>query len=118
MDAYYQTPNMYVPHNDRPKGEIANVALEQLKAWESIAESWGVYTDGRSNRCAECHQNIWFSMDAARHPYTYTEEEILALKVAHVRQCHSQAGNRDYLHNVDNSAHNGQGNNSSQGDNR
>jgi hypothetical protein len=118
MEGYYRTPNKMIPLNDRDPGEIADVALEQLKAWESIAESWDVYTDGRSNRCKECHQNIWFSTDPQRGEYMYAPGEILALKVAHVRQCHSEASSRDYLHNVDSSAHNGQGNNSSQGDNR
>jgi hypothetical protein len=112
-DAYYQVPNMYIPLNDRKPGEIADVAQQQLAHWQAVARDWGVYTDGRENRCAECHQNIWFSMDAARHPYTYTDDEILALKVAHVRQCHSEAGNRDYLHNVGSADNNGQENGSS-----
>jgi hypothetical protein len=107
MEGYYQTPNVNIPYNDRPKGEVAQIALDQLKEWEQLAESWPVYTDGRSNRCSECHQNIWFTKDPLGHEYTYDPSEILALKVAHVRQSHSDSSNRDSLSSVDSAADNG-----------
>ena len=89
-DAYYQTPNKMIPLNDRPKGELADIAKEQLAYWREIADTWPVYTDGRCNRCAECHQNIWFSKDPQGRDYEYVADEIPALKVAHVRQCHDK----------------------------
>lgn len=90
MAGYFQTPNMYVPYNDRESGEIAPIAIEQLEAWKAAAETWQTYTDGRANRCQECHQNIWFTKDPQGYPYTYTDDDISALKVAHIRQNHSE----------------------------
>lgn len=87
---YYETPNLMIPHNKREKGEIAPIALEELEGWKAVANGWEVYTDGRCNRCRECHQNIWFSTDPQGHEYTYQPSEILALKVAHLRQCHAE----------------------------
>lgn len=89
-DGYFLTPNKMIPLNDRPAGEIAPIALEQLEGWRAVAEGWETYSDGRSNRCKECHQNIWFSRDPQGHEYTYTYHEVLALKVAHLRQCHAE----------------------------
>ena len=89
-EGYYQTPNLMIPLNDREPGEIADIAKEQLERWREIADTWPVYTDGRCNRCKECHQNIWFSTDPRGYKYDYNTDEILALKVAHVRQCHDE----------------------------
>lgn len=90
MEGYYNTPNKMIPHNDREPGTIADIALEELERWQEIVRPWETYTDGRANRCSECHQNIWFSKDPQGHEYQYTIDEILALKVAHVRQCHDK----------------------------
>lgn len=98
-NGYYQTPNVNIPLNKREKGAIADVALDQLSAYQDRARTWPVYTDGRCNRCTDCHQNIWFSTDPRGYTYNYSDDEILALKVAHVRQCHAEisASNRDSL---------------------
>lgn len=90
MEGYYSTPNKMIPYNDRPPGEIAPIALEELEGWKAVAKGWETYTDGRCNRCKECHQNIWFTTDLQRTPYTYDPAEILALTVAHLRQCHPE----------------------------
>ena len=90
MDGYFQTPNKMIPLNDREPGEIAPITLEELARWNEWVKSWDTYTDGRCNRCHDCHQNIWFSRDPLGHEYQYTPDEILALKVAHVRQCHDK----------------------------
>jgi hypothetical protein len=84
----WYTPNKFVPLNDREKGEIAPIALDQLKKYQEVAESWGVYPDDRCRRCMECDENIWFACDQNYQEYLYTDGEILALKVAHIRQCH------------------------------
>jgi len=89
-NSYFETPNMYVPLNDREKGELAQVALDQLMPFQNAAESWPIYSDGRCNRCKECHENIWFTTDPQGHKYIYTEDEIMALKTAHIRQCHER----------------------------
>jgi hypothetical protein len=90
MESYYHTPNKLVPLNDRGPGEIAEVALQELKHWQAVAMVWPVYTDGRCNRCQECHENLWFTTDPRGGKYQYTDDEILALKVAHLRQCHEE----------------------------
>jgi hypothetical protein len=92
MEGYYQTPNVNIPYNDRPKGELAPIALAELEGWRAVANGWETYTDGRSNRCKECHQNIWFSKDPQGHEYQYSISEIEALVVAHLRQCHAEIG--------------------------
>jgi hypothetical protein len=89
MAGYYQTPNKMIPLNDRPAGEIADIAKQQLKPYHDAAYNWQTYTDGRCNRCTECHQNIWFSKDPQGHEYQYSLDEILALTVAHIRQVHN-----------------------------
>jgi hypothetical protein len=90
MEGYYQTPNVNIPHNNRPKGEIAPIALAELEGWRAVAREWDVYTDGRCNRCHDCHANIWFSTDPQRGEYMYAPGETLALIVAHLRQCHTE----------------------------
>jgi hypothetical protein len=92
MAGYYQTPNLMIPHNKRNPGEIADIALADLAGWQAVASEWDVYTDGRVNRCKECHQSIWFTKDPQGHDYQYTDDEILTLKVAHLRQCHAEIG--------------------------
>ena len=93
MEGYYQTPNVNIPYNDRPPGVIAPIALAELEGWRAVANGWPVYTDGRENRCGDCHQNIWFSKDPLGHEYTYDPSEIEALTVAHLRQCHEEIAN-------------------------
>jgi hypothetical protein len=88
MEGYYQTPNVNIPYNDRPKGELAPIALAELEGWRAVAAQWDVYTDGRSNRCHDCHQNIWFSKDPQGHDYQYNPSELESLLIAHLRQCH------------------------------
>ena len=62
----------------------------QLEYWQEIADEWGTYFDDVSaNRCHKCHQAIWFEYDPHGEMYTYTDDEIEALIVAHVRQVHS-----------------------------
>ena len=87
---YYITQNKNIPLNDREPGEIAEVAIEQLKPYRDIARTWQTYTDGYTNRCYACHQNIWFTTDPKRRPYQYSEDELMALITAHIRQCHEE----------------------------
>jgi len=91
---YYMTANKNIPLNDREPGEIADVAWAQLKPYREAAQTWPVYKhyeDNRhKNKCRVCSQNIYFDKDEDHNPYDYSDEEILALIVAHVRQCHSK----------------------------
>jgi len=78
--------------NDSPQdGTIHEIALAQLREWESVARTWRTYTDGRGNRCQECHQNLWFTKDASGREYRYEDGHIMALIVAHLRQVHTKA---------------------------
>lgn len=90
---YYETPNIYVPLNDREEGEIAPIALEQLAIYQRAAAEWPILAYVRKGRecntCGICDENIWFTSDQAGTKYRYTEEELSALKVAHIRQVHS-----------------------------
>lgn len=92
---YYSTPNSNIPLNNRPPGEIAPIAWEQLKPYRDAASTWPVHEDGRFNRCRVCTQNIWFWHDANGNPYVYETDEIIALIVAHIRQVHPEVVTND-----------------------
>jgi hypothetical protein len=85
---YYQTPNVNIPYNKREKGELADIAKEQLKVWQDRALDWPRYPDGRAIRCGKCDQSMYFTADIQGMVYSYTGAEILALIVAHIRQRH------------------------------
>jgi hypothetical protein len=98
-EGYYATSNKMVPLQDREAGEIAPVALEQLRGYQARAQSWPMerhehHSETAMGRpcwcCVVCDpcETIWFINDRAGGIYTYTEDEILALKVAHIRQVH------------------------------
>lgn len=107
---YFETPNKYVPYNDREKGEIASIAEQQLLPYQIAAQSWPMtrlvrYSEisppRECNVCRICGQNIWFTSDPAGMRYSYVEPEILTLIVAHVRQVHADIvhpdGTIDYV---------------------
>lgn len=82
------TANKMIPLNDREPGEIAQVAIDQLKPYQVAAKTWGVYPDDRATRCKRCDQCIWFTFDPHGEIYHYDDEEIQSLIVAHIRQVH------------------------------
>lgn len=69
------------------------IAVRQLAAWESRARTWELYRANDDEqtpvRCVKCGQSVFFTYDAFGIPYDYTEGELLALTVAHVRQVHA-----------------------------
>jgi hypothetical protein len=96
---YYQTANKDIPLNDRGKGEIAPIAFDQLRPYREAAQTWPVYNEMRDGEtmgprwvhaCRICTQAIWFNSDENKVAYDYSEEEMLALIIAHIRQCHSK----------------------------
>lgn len=91
-ESYSTTPNVMVPLNSRPQGTIAPVAMEQLRSYQARAREWQTWPDGRCRRCMECDENIYFTHDANGNGYNYTDDEINALTVAHIRQCHDKDG--------------------------
>lgn len=69
--------------------QIASLGLRQLAAWEKIAKDWPVYTSAFGFiRCAHCDLTVWRTEDDSGQAYTYTDAEILALRVAHLRNHH------------------------------
>jgi hypothetical protein len=73
---------------------ISHVARDQLAAWEELARGWATVamkdpgTEVRVQRCASCWVGIWRITDEYAKPYRYTDEQKLALVVAHLRQAH------------------------------
>lgn len=99
---YYQTPNKMIPLNDREPGELAPIAIKQLEEYVKVARYWPVErhihnTPEKKGQpcwcCGICDQTIWFVCDPYGTMYTYTTDEILALKVAHIRQSHAEVIN-------------------------
>ena len=69
--------------------KLSHVATGQLAAWEKIAEDWPDYHDKATvQRCVSCQVAIYRVADINGQPYTYTDEQRLALVVAHLRQAH------------------------------
>jgi hypothetical protein len=79
-----------------PLHDIAPLARTQLAAWEDLARDWIAYYDPEPDtavaiaRCVSCHTGLWRITDEAGHDYQYTAAQMLALKVAHLRQAHQE----------------------------
>lgn len=95
VTGYYSTPNSSIPLNNRPSGEVAPIAWEQLKPFRDAAPTWPVFQDGPANRCRLCTQNIWYSYDPLGKKYVYGDDEVITLIVAHIRQVHSEVVTND-----------------------
>jgi hypothetical protein len=68
---------------------VSALALRQLAAWEHLAEKWPVYTaEAGYIRCAHDDLTVWRAEDNQGNHYTITDDEILALRVAHLRNHH------------------------------
>jgi hypothetical protein len=77
--------------NDSPKdGTIHEIAVRQLAAWEAIASQWVLVRVGSYLRCCECRQAVVRLIDDKGQDYQTSDTEILALKVAHLRQRHPE----------------------------
>jgi hypothetical protein len=73
---------------------ISPSALRELAAWEAIATKWEWYIHPDTYlRCRECHQGVARMADRHGANFSYNEAELLALKVAHIRQIHSEIFN-------------------------
>lgn len=71
-------------------GTVHGIALAQLAIYQEFAKEWPRYPDSRSIRCGKCDQSIWFLYDENGEVYRYTDDEKLALIVAHIRQNHEE----------------------------
>lgn len=99
VKGYGNTPNKDIPLNDRESGAIASIAMEQLRSYQERAANWRMYRVRREGRdvscCQACLQALWFVSDEDEQLYVYTDDELLALKVAHIRQAHDKDGTND-----------------------
>jgi hypothetical protein len=65
------------------------LAIRQLAEWEKLARNWPVYTSEHGFiRCAHDDLTIWRTHDDHGQGYTISDTEILALRVAHLRNHH------------------------------
>lgn len=96
---YYQTPNTQIPLNQRQKGELAEIAVTQLEAFQLRARAWPMREVSREDinnnsrhgmACSYCDQMVYFISDPNGILFNYSDEEMLALTVAHVRQRHER----------------------------
>lgn len=89
---FFSTPNVNIPLNKREKGEVASVAIEQLRRFLNAADTWPVQGQRRDNRdckvCRVCGQCLWFVTDRQGNQFGYSTEEKRSLITAHIRQCH------------------------------
>lgn len=83
MRMYKQSPN-------ESPGVIHPMAVKVLEQWEGEAFNWPRYPDGRCVRCGKCDQSIYMSRDIHGVLYNISQEEILSLTVAHLRQRHPE----------------------------
>lgn len=68
---------------------MSMLAMRQLAEWEKIARTWPVYrADYGFMRCAYDDLTVWRVEDDNGQGYTITGAEILALRVAHLRNHH------------------------------
>lgn len=70
--------------------EISVLALRQLEAWEHLARHWSLYDESGYARCPFDDMAVYRSEDDSGSPYTWTEPQILAAKVAHLRNHHAE----------------------------
>ena len=91
---YYNTPNVNVPLNKRPEGEIAEIAMLQLEIFQSRGRTWPTREVSRDDRhgmeCSYCNQMLYFISDRNGILFQYADDELLALTVAHIRQKHER----------------------------
>lgn len=96
---YFQASNVSIPINQRPKGELANIAVTQLEAFQLRGRTWPLREVSREDdnnnyrhgmECSYCNQMIYFISDVTGILYEYTDDEKLALIVAHIRQAHER----------------------------
>jgi hypothetical protein len=69
---------------------LGALAQIQLAAWEAIAVDWPVYADHDTGRlrCASCHGAVLTLVDDRGGFYHWSEDQVLAAKVTHLRARH------------------------------
>lgn len=68
--------------------EVALLAQMQLAAWEEYAKVWPINNNAHQMICGPCGGAIVRWVDGNGIPYTYTDHEVMALIVGHLRNVH------------------------------
>jgi hypothetical protein len=108
-DGFYMTPNLMIPLNKRETGEIADVALDQLRPYQEAADQWPMHrayhpvyiqvngepviAHGKTRygmECRLCGQFIYYISDPNGNAYSYQDGETKTLTVAHIRRQHEE----------------------------
>ena len=71
---------------------LGAIAEQQLAAWERLAGDLDTDEDPPVLRCGICERGIAVLFDGAARRYLYTGEQMLALKVLHLRNFHPGLG--------------------------
>jgi hypothetical protein len=77
--------------------KLSYVIVDQLAAWEKLAEDWPVSHDAQyggpgsdlAYRCGDCGKGVALAFDSQGRRYLYTDAQWLALVVLHLRNHHS-----------------------------
>jgi hypothetical protein len=67
---------------------LGRAAVDQLAAWERLAETWPLEESGRRLECGECHGSVLLVTDLHGVRYQYSPTDYLALIVLHLRNFH------------------------------
>lgn len=74
-----------IKQGDMPMRQLA---YDQLKPWQDLADRWPWSDDEGMTRCGDCGAGIHMHRDPRGHEYKLTQDEWSALEVAHLRQRH------------------------------
>ena len=72
------------------QGVLPDLPTTQLLYWQTMGHQLPTYNELGRMRCRLCHQNIVTLADVHGTLYNLTEDNILAAKVAHIRQRHEK----------------------------
>lgn len=70
---------------------MPTLAELQLRAWLRIAETWPSQYDEDTGvlRCTVCGKGIMLWLDSQGKRYQYTDDQVMALTVLHLRAHHT-----------------------------
>jgi hypothetical protein len=87
-------------------GEMAAIARWQLERWEDIARGWPMRTARRYDKihhkwrnyieCKQCSQLIFWLQDGHGNQIAWTEKDMLAQVVIHLRNIHREIESEVY----------------------
>lgn len=75
-----------------PQAPIPERVTRELEGWQELARMWPLRfsIEDPYARCEACDQAVIRLIDGQGNGYHYTNAELLALAVAHIRQVHGE----------------------------